>query len=144
MRLFAPCSKNSRDKGKAVGGEEDCVDRSKFTAPRLYGSRNIWRKVRDTIWACFETHEAYPARCFEKSMMTWCYTKGTFGERSRTVGRVGIQSEVKVLVCLRLLGSETSLRQLDDSACMSKGTIRSYFKKFCKYIKDIYGPLDLN
>lgn len=49
-----------------------------------------------------------------------------------------------MVVCLRMLGSATSLHQLEDGACIGKETIRRYLRIFWKDLKEIYGPVFLN
>lgn len=64
--------------------------------------------------------------------------------RTDGFGRKGKEAEIKVMVCLRLLGSARSLRDLDDGACMGKETIWKYFCQLCIDMRTIYGPTYLN
>lgn len=56
----------------------------------------------------------------------------------------GIFAEVKLLVCLKRVGSAFSLWELDDTAQMGKGTIRSYWKLVLGHTKEIDGSSYLN
>lgn len=69
------------------------------------------------------------------------YDACTWSTKRDAIGREGIRGEVKVLMCLRLLGHARSLRDLDGSAQMGKETIRKYFHLFCVQVRDIYGPV---
>lgn len=44
-----------------------------------------------------------------------------------------------MLVILRMLGTGTSLRQMDDQDQMGVETIRYYFCRFIRYVKKLYG-----
>lgn len=72
------------------------------------------------------------------------YDCNTWDTRRDCTGRDKIRSEIKVLVCLRLLGTGRSLDDLDDCAQMGRETIRYYFKRFCKDMLVIYGGQFLN
>lgn len=47
------------------------------------------------------------------------------------VGKKGIPSEVKVTVCMRLVGIARSIQDLVDEAKMGKETTRYSFREFC-------------
>lgn len=60
------------------------------------------------------------------------------------VRRVGIPSQVKVLVFLRLIGTDRSLQDLVEQAEMVKQTIRYYLQHFVTRIETVYFSLFLN
>lgn len=60
------------------------------------------------------------------------------------IGWTEIKSEVKILACLRLLGSGSSLDYMDYCQHMGKETLRMHFKRFWVYMKKIYDDLYLN
>lgn len=72
------------------------------------------------------------------------YEPFTLCTQRGAIGREGIKGEVKVLVCLRLLGHARSHRDLDDSAQMGKEPKRNYFHLFCANVRAIYVHTLLN
>lgn len=68
---------------------------------------------------------------------TWC-------ARRDSVVRTGLAPEVKLLVCLRRLGSAVFLRELYDMEKMGKETIRSYYSTFLRHFNGVYGASYLN
>ena len=64
--------------------------------------------------------------------------------RTDAAGRSGQGTEVKVMVCLRVLGSGCSLEDIDDKARMAPETVRYYLQHFVKHIQDMYGSEYLN
>lgn len=56
----------------------------------------------------------------------------------------GIPSQVKVLVCLRKLGTARPLDYLDGSAQMGAETLRQYFRTFNECVIELYGDRFLN
>lgn len=72
------------------------------------------------------------------------YRPLVWGTTTDAVGRKGIPSEIKVLVCLRLIGTARSLQDLVDQAEMGKETIRYYLRQFADDIEAVYGSVFLN
>lgn len=52
----------------------------------------------------------------------------------------GIRSEVRVLTCIRMLGSGDSLRGMDDQGQIGREATRTYMKHFYRKIREILGP----
>lgn len=64
--------------------------------------------------------------------------------KSDTFWQIGIQVAVKVLACLKSLGTGAPLRKLEDGSEMGKEAIISYMRRFIRHVKDIYGATSLN
>lgn len=123
---------------------------------KMPGSLFIYRENSRWIPYYLAEDPVYPASTFRENFRVplslfkklWAdllnYDSTTWGTSRDAVSRDGIRGEVKVLVCLRLLGHARSLRDLDDSAQMGKETIRKYFWLFCRHVMEIYGPALLN
>lgn len=67
-----------------------------------------------------------------------------WGTRTNGLGRIGHPSQVKILVCLRILVTSGSYDSFDDQARMSSTSIRDYFQSFVKIMVTDFGPLFLN
>ena len=67
-----------------------------------------------------------------------------WGHRLNAAGRFGVPAAIKVLACLRVLGTGRSFGDLDDGCRMSRETLRKDFKHFCRCIRHIYGESLLN
>ena len=65
-------------------------------------------------------------------------------EKRRSASGLGHPSEVKVLVCLRLLRTGDSYDMMDDGAKMSEESTRMYFRQFIRDMIEIYGGMYLN
>eukprot|EP00171_Calliarthron_tuberculosum_P002978 IDg2978t1 len=63
---------------------------------------------------------------------------------TNAAGKKGLTAEVKILACLRVLGTARSFDDLDDGSRMASETLRGYFKQFCWCIQDLYGGSFLN
>lgn len=121
---------------------------------RLYGPQYIYRPPL-TTWAKAYLGEGawYPPRTFSNAFRLprallrnlhedWVRYGGAVRRtRHVAVGRVGICSEVNVLMYIRLRGSETSLRKLEDSVYMGKETIEGYFQKNSRHVTAMYGAV---
>ena len=59
-------------------------------------------------------------------------------------GRIGHPSEVKVLLCLRILVTSGSYDSFDDQARMSESSIRDYFQSFVRIMIEDFGFIFLN
>ena len=64
--------------------------------------------------------------------------------RTDAARRRGQQTEVKVMVCLRVLGSGCSLDDVDDKARMAPEPVRYYMKHFVSDVLSIYSAEFLN
>lgn len=136
--------------------EEEMLLEGRRWRGRIPGSRNIERGVSSWI-TDYLTHDAvYPLYKFRRRfriprMMFRTLLKDLvdkdpdfWGVRKNAAGRVGILPEIKVLACLRVLGTGRSFDDIDDSARMGAETVRQYFRRFVQDIICIYGPAFLN
>lgn len=67
-----------------------------------------------------------------------------WGTRMKSNGRKGIPSTIKILACLRLLRTGDSYDRMDDGCKMAEETLRVYFIKFLKDMKELYAEMYLN
>ena len=66
------------------------------------------------------------------------YDESTWGRRRNAAGKFGACTEVKVMACLRYLGTGRSTDDIDDSARMSSESIRQYVRRFTTDIVAIH------
>jgi len=123
---------------------------------RTKGTRNIERGESTWVSDYLGESHIYGLRSFRRRFRV---PRGMFAElhhdltthfpqiwsqRKNAVGRLGIRSEVRVLACLRFLGTSRSFDDMDDAARMAPETLRGYVKEFCTAIHNLYGDLFLN
>lgn len=118
---------------------EECKDGRRRKAK---GARYLRR--RKSAWETdyLDSNTIYPNHIFQRSFRVprnlflklhidlLCSNDTTWKTQRDGIGRHGIRSEIKIIVCLRLLGSGRSIDDLDDSEQMGRETIRSYFNLF--------------
>ena len=92
----------------------------------------------------FRAQFRIPRGLFEKVHRDLVERFKVFQTRRNAAKKVGIQSEVKVLACLQVLGSGCAIENLDESSQMSRESIRAYLKKFCVALIEMYGDDYLN
>jgi len=118
---------------------------------RKAGVRNILRGTSTWKTDYLGSSPAYPLRLFRQrfriarsmfykllSDLTASYPN-IWNQRSNAAGRRCIIPEIKILACLRVLGTARSFDDLDDGSRMSKDSLRMYFRNFCRCIKHLYG-----
>lgn len=140
-----------------VGAEEDAdihVDR-RFKGRQL-GTRNINRGRSSWATEYLSQHPIYSSRefrqrfCVPRAMfhrihgdLVATYPK-VWATREDAARKAGIPSQIKVLVCLHILGTGRAFDDVDDSAKMAPETARKYFKLFCRHVVELYGDSFLN
>ena len=123
---------------------------------RLPGSANLRRGKSSWVTDYLGETPLYPLRSFRRRFRVpralmlkiaqdlMEFNPDIWKTRVDAAGRSGQQTEVKVMVCLRVLGSGCSLEDVDDKARMAPETVRYYMKHFVKDIQAIYGSDYLN
>lgn len=116
------------------------VDRGTSTWIRDFLSEGCVHTRRD-----FRYFFRVPRALFEKLHADLVYTyPETWSTLLDAAKRSGIPSQVKILACLRLLGTGCAMDSLHESAGMGAETLRKYFKKFCLHLTQLYGEEYLN
>ena len=72
------------------------------------------------------------------------YNPRIWTQRRNAAGKLGACGEVKILACLRFLGTGRATDDIDDSARMSEESLRQYIKLFCDDIIALYSDIFLS
>ena len=107
--------------------------RDYLTTPPLYGLKTFRRRFRIPRAMFFKLHKDLVEH-FPDIWATQC----------NAARKRGIPSQIKVLACLRKLGTARPLDDLDERAQMGSETLRQYFRKFNECLIELYGGRFLN
>ena len=123
---------------------------------RIPGSKAIRRGTSSWETDYLGDAPLYPLRCFRRrfrvprALMLKIakdlvdLNPGIWLTRVDAAGRPGQKTEVKVMACLRVLGSGCALDDIDDKARMSPETVRFYLQHFVADMQRLYGSQFLN
>lgn len=107
--------------------------RDYLTTPPLYSFKTFRRRFRIPRATFFKLH---------KDLVE--HFPGIWATQYNAARKRGITSQIKVLACLRKLGTARPLDDFDESAQMESETLRQYFRKFTECLIELYGVRFLN
>lgn len=129
-KLIDHYRKTEENRGTWMGkqGGFRCIHREPYQWVRNNHSANL---VYPT--SHYSQQNRVPISIFRR---VWEYLRAHYRNACSTqddaIGRQGIRGEVRLIVCLRLLGHDRSFQDLYHSSQMAKNTIRRYFHLFVR------------
>lgn len=123
---------------------------------RLPGVRNVQRGTSSWLVDYLGDAPVYSLRSFRRRFRIprvmfrklfgdlLQHNPGVWGRKTDCCGHRGIDPEVKVLACLRYLGTGRAMDDIDDSSRMSAESVRVYLRHFVEDIEELYGSQYLN
>lgn len=123
---------------------------------RTQGSRNFRRGQSNWIRDYIDRNPTYPdyvfQRCFTVPRSIYFHIRNDFLRqfpdtwitRRAGFGKLGHPTDIKLLVCFRILATGAALDLFDDVTYMSEASIRYYFRQFVIHLMNLYGFMFFN
>lgn len=94
---------------------------------------------------CFRLRFIVPCNMFHKILKNLIqFNPGLWGVRFKAANRAVICTEIKVVVCLRYIGTGISMNDLDNGCKMGTETLWQYLINFCREYLSMHGVIYYN